>query len=172
MSISLYDATVATFLQTLAALEGVLARGSDYLREHGIDPQEITQSRLHPDMLPFTFQVASVVKHSVGAVQALQSGTFTPPRTPELDYAGLQSAVTEARESLAKISADEVNGYAGRDVQFQLGERTIPFTAEDFLLSFSVPNFFFHASMTYAILRAKGVPLGKRDFLGRLRIKR
>jgi hypothetical protein len=56
-------------------------------------------------------------------------------------------------------------------VRFEVGETKLPFTAEDFLLSFSVPNFYFHASMTYGILRSKGVPLGKRDFLGRLRLK-
>ena len=61
---------------------------------------------------------------------------------------------------------------AGRDVAFQFGERKLPFTAEEFLMSFSLPNFFFHATTAYDILRHKGVPLGKRDFMGRLRIKR
>ena len=64
------------------------------------------------------------------------------------------------------------NSPSGRDVTFQFGDMKIPFVAEDFLLSFSLPNFYFHSSMAYGILRSKGVPLGKRDFLGRLRIKR
>jgi hypothetical protein len=77
--------------------------------------------------------------------------------------------VTETIAELESISADEVNGLEGKDMQFKMGEITIPFTAENFILSFSLPNFFFHATTTYDILRMKGVPLGKRDFLGRLR---
>ena len=66
---------------------------------------------------------------------------------------------------------DEVNGLEGRDMVFQIGERKMPFVAEGFLLSFSLPNFFFHATTTYDILRSKGVKLGKRDFMGALRLK-
>jgi len=172
MSIHLYDSTVATFLQTLGALEGVLARGADHCREQGIELQDITAARIYPDMLPFSYQVTATIGHSVGALEAVRSGTFNPPKHVDLDYAGLQRAVVEARETLTQVSVDEVNASLGRDVKFQLGDRAIPFTAEGFLLSFSVPNFFFHSSMAYAILRGKGVPLGKRDFMGRLRIKR
>jgi uncharacterized protein len=172
MSIDLYHATVATFLQNLGALEGILARGFDHCRDNAIDPQEIVETRIHPDMLPFRFQVICTISHSLGALEGVRSGTYSPPKSPELDYAGLQSAVSDARDNLAKVTPEEVNGFIGRDTQFLFGGRAIPFRAEDFLLSFSLPNFFFHASMTYAILRARGVPLGKRDFLGQMRIKR
>jgi hypothetical protein len=70
------------------------------------------------------------------------------------------------------LKPDAVNALVGRDVAFQFGDRKLPFTAEEFLMSFSLPNFFFHATTAYDILRHKGVPLGKRDFMGRLRIKR
>ena len=66
---------------------------------------------------------------------------------------------------------DDVNALEGKDVVFQLGERRVPFVAEDFLLSFSVPNFHFHATTAYDLLRQRGMPLGKRDYLGRLRLK-
>jgi hypothetical protein len=171
MSASLYDATVTTFIQALGAAEGFLARGFDHCRDHGIDLQEIVEARLHHDMLPFRFQVISTVKHSIGAIEAIRKGVFSPPSTPELDYEGLQQAVTAARTALKAVSADEVNGFSGRDVKFEFRDRSIPFTGENFLLSFSTPNFFFHASMAYGILRSKGVPLGKRDFMGQLRIK-
>ena len=69
-----------------------------------------------------------------------------------------------------KAFADEVNGIEGRDVIFSVGDRKIPFKAEGFLMSFSLPNFYFHATTAYDILRKKGVPLGKRDFLGKMRI--
>ena len=171
MSTSLYDATVTTFIQTLGAAEGFLARGFDHCRDNGIDPQQIVETRLHDDMLPFRFQVISTVNHSIGAIEAIRKGVFSPPTTPELNYEGLQKTVSAAREALRQLSADEVNGFASRDVKFEFRDRSIPFTGEGFLLSFSTPNFFFHASMAYAILRSKGVPLGKRDFMGQLRIK-
>ena len=90
---------------------------------------------------------------------------------PALDFAGLQKQVSEAREELQKLKPDEVNGLAGKDMVFQMRDNKLPFTAEGFLLSFSLPNFYFHATTAYDILRSKGVPLGKRDFLGRLRMK-
>ena len=91
---------------------------------------------------------------------------------PSADYAGLQKLVTGAREELQKVTAEEINDLAGKDIVFEIRDTKIPFVAEDFLLSFSLPNFYFHATTTYDILRMKGVPLGKRDFLGRMRIKR
>jgi hypothetical protein len=171
MSTSLYDATVVTFIQTLGAAEGFLARGFDHCRDNQIDPKEIVETRLHHDMLPFRFQVMSTINHSIGAIEAIRKGVFSPSTAPELDYEGLQKAVTSAREALRGVSADEVNGFVGRDVKFEFRDRSIPFTGDGFLLSFSTPNFFFHASMAYGILRSKGVPLGKRDFMGQLRIK-
>ena len=88
-----------------------------------------------------------------------------------MDYAGLQKVVTEAREALQKVKPEEVDAVQGKDLTFQLPTMKIPFTAENFLLSFSLPNFYFHATTAYDILRTNGVPLGKRDFLGRMRIK-
>ena len=96
----------------------------------------------------------------------------SPGPVPALDYAGFQKAVSEAREALEQIKPDEVNSLEGKDVVFQVGDRKLPFTVEGFLLSFSLPNFYFHATTAYTILRTKGaVPLGKRDYLGRLRSK-
>ena len=85
---------------------------------------------------------------------------------PDLDYAGLQGLVKEARDELAAMSPETVNALIGRDVIFKLGERSMPFKAEWFLMSFSLPNFFFHATTAYDILRHSGVELGKRDFMG------
>jgi hypothetical protein len=171
MTTSLYDATVATFIQTLGAVEGFLGRGLEHCRSNSIDPKEIVESRVYHDMLPFRYQVLSTISHSSGAIEAIKKGVFSPPSPPELSYEELQQAVSTARDALKKLSADEVNALADRDVKFEFRDRSIPFTGGNFLLSFSTPNFFFHASMAYGILRSKGVPLGKRDFMGQLRIK-
>ena len=92
MAFSLYDASVANYLQTLGAVSGFLERGLIYFREQNIDPETIVEARLAPDMLPLRFQIISVAQHSRGAIEAVQSGEFRPPsfKTP-YDYAGLQS---------------------------------------------------------------------------------
>jgi hypothetical protein len=172
MAFSLYDATVANYLQILGAVGGFLEKSLTHFREKGIDPAEIVESRLISDMAPLRFQIVSVTHHSRGAMEAARNGVFVPPTVkPGLDYAALQALVTEARNELAALTPEAVNALEGRDVTFKLGERALPFTAEGFLMSFSLPNFFFHATTAYDILRHKGAPLGKRDFMGRLKLK-
>ena len=80
--------------------------------------------------------------------------------------------VADARTAVNEVTPDELNARASNDLTFKVGDKTIPFTTEDFLLSFSLPNFQFHATTAYDILRSKGVKIGKRDYLGQLRIKR
>ena len=174
MTITLYDATVPSYLQTLAAAQGVLARGLAHCEATGLDPESLVETRLAPDMHPLRFQAVSVMHHSLNALDALASGGFSPP--PDLgplDYAGLQALLAEAQAKVSAIAPDAVNGAADKAVEFRRDGRVMMrFAAADFLLSFSLPNFYFHATTAYDILRMKGVPLGKRDFLGALRIER
>lgn len=173
MAFSLYDASVANYLQILAAVSGFMDKVLAHFTEKGVDPAEIVETRLFPDMLPFRFQVVSLAHHSRGAVNAAMNGVFVPPSgKPDLDYAALQALVKDAHGELAALTPDLVNALIGRDVTFKVGERSMPFTAEGFLMSFSLPNFFFHATTAYDILRHKGTPLGKRDFIGRLTLKK
>ena len=172
MAFSLYDATVANYLQILDAVGGFLEKSLTHFKEKGIDPAEIVQSRLAHDMQPLRFQIVSVAHHSRGAMEAAQTGVFTPPSAkPDLDYSALQALVTEARNELSDLRPEVVNTLVGRDLTFRVGDRALPFTAEGFLMSFSLPNFFFHATTAYDILRHNGAPLGKRDFMGKLKLK-
>ena len=171
MAISLYDLSVASYLQTLGGVIGVLEKGLAHCTANSIDPNEIVETRLIADMLPFRFQVQSVAHHSAGAIEGVKAGVFSPPSGPDLDYSGLQKLVSDAREALSKLTPAEVNALEGRDVTFQLRDFKLPFTAEGFLMSFSLPNFYFHAATTYDILRMKGVKLGKRDYMGQMRMK-
>jgi uncharacterized protein len=172
MAIPLYDLTVASFLQTLGGVSGFLEKGAAYCRDNNLDPEEIVETRLWSDMLPFRFQIISVAHHSRGALEGAKAGAFSPPsETRPLNYAQLQELVAEAREALKALTPAEVNALEGRDVTFQMRDFKIPFTAENFLMSFSMPNFYFHATTAYDILRSKGAPLGKRDFMGAMRMK-
>ncbi len=172
MSISLYEASAALFIQTLSAMEGFLDRGRKHFEEAKIDPAEITETRLFGDMLPFRYQVQASIGHSLGALEGVKGGVFKPPYgTPDTDYAGLQKQVADALAALKALKPDEVDALQDKDVIFNLGDRQLPFVGKDFLLTFSLPNFHFHATTAYDILRMKGVPLGKRNYLGAIKMK-
>src|SRR5262245_22047026 len=134
MATSLYDATVGAFTQTLGGVEGFLSRGVDHCRDNNIDPESIVATRLNENMFPFRFQVTSTVLHSIGAIEGVRKGVFSPVMTPEFDYAGLQKHVAEARAKLKDVTPAEVNSFEGRDMRFEFRDRVIPFTAENFLL--------------------------------------
>jgi len=172
MAIALYDLSVANYLQTLGGVVGFLEKGFDHFAANEVGLGEIVETRLFPDMLPFRFQLQSVAHHSLGAIEGLKRGIFQPsPPGPAYDYRGLQQLIADAQEALQKVTPAEVNELEGKDVVFQFRDFKIPFTAEGFVLSFSLPNFYFHATTAYDILRMKGVPIGKRDYMGAMRLK-
>ncbi len=104
-------------------------------------------------------------------MQGLQKGLFSPPSFAlDKDYAGLQALVAEARDGLAGLGEAEVEALGEKSVVFKLGKNELPFTNQNFLLSFSLPNFYFHATTTYDILRMLGVPIGKMDFIGKMKM--
>ena len=174
MAIPLYDATVAAYLQITRALSGCLDKGLAHCKETGANPEELTGARLYSDMMPLTFQVELVNHHSLPAIEGCKTGVFKPPPLTwsTLDYAGLQKMLADTIAGLEAIPAGEINTLEGRDVTFMAGDRKMSYTIEDFLLSFSVPNFYFHATTAYGILRSKGVKIGKFDYLGKTRMKR
>ncbi len=172
MAISLYDATVVSFLQTVGAARGFLKKGAEHAQANGIALADIVETRLTPDMLPFRFQAICIAHHTQGAIEGVKAGVFAPPSGGDgLDYAGLQKLVDDAHAYLSGLVPADVNALEGKDVAFKLGPNTMPFVAEGFLLSFSLPNLHFHATTAYDILRMKGAPIGKRDYMGRPRLK-
>jgi uncharacterized protein len=172
MSFSLYAATVPSYLQILSAVSELLRKAENFCAEKSITPHEIIEARLAADMFPFCYQVKSTTVHSLGAIDGVRRGVFSPDMTtPPDSFAALEAQVAQTITALRATDAAEVDGFLGRDVRFTFGERHVDFTAENFLLSFSQPNFYFHAATSYDILRWKGVPIGKRDFMGRTRKK-
>lgn len=170
MSFSLYSAFVPSCLQILDGLSGLLDKAETFCSEKGIAPEQIIAARLAEDMQPFAYQVKSTAVHSFGAVEGVRRGVFSPDMTkPPESFAALKTRIGETRAGLEAIAPGEMDGFVGRDMRFTFGERHLDFRAEEFLLSFSQPNFYFHATTAYDILRWKGVQIGKRDFLGRTR---
>ena len=171
MSISFYDTSVGSYQQVLGSVAAILDKGAAFAAENKIGLSEIVATKLRDDMMPFHFQIVSVCHHSWGALQGMRDGRFLPPSFElDKDYQGLQSLVGEAQEGVASISESEVNELAEKSMVFAIGDREMPFTNVNFLLSFSLPNFYFHATTTYDILRMLGAPLGKMDFLGRMKM--
>jgi hypothetical protein len=172
MSLSLYDVTIPTFTQILTALTGVLQKGEAHALEKGMRPDEWAGARLFADMAPLNFQVMQTVHHSSGAIEATKKGVFSPDLTPPPEtLSELKSAVSGALATLAAYRPADINALEGGDMRFEFRDRVMPFTAENFLLSFTLPNFYFHATTAYDILRHNGVPLGKRDYMGMPRLK-
>ena len=173
MALTLYAATVPSYRQILASVAGLLTKAQAFCAERGLAPADIIQARLASDMFPFSFQVRSTVRHSIGAIEGLRRGTYSPDRSPLPEtFAELETLVALAETALAALDPGELETLAEREVLFVSGERRLPFTGENFLLSFAQPNFYFHAATAYDILRWKGVPIGKRDFTGQVRVKR
>ena len=173
MTISLYDVSIASYLQIVPAVNAVMNKAAEHFTAQGTDLDQLLETRLYPDMLPLRFQLLSVVHHSVHVIDAIRGGVFGPGSyDATLGFAAVQQKLETAAKDLAALGVDEVNELSGRPMAFVMGELNLPFSAENFVLSFSLPNLHFHAATAYDIFRQQGLPLGKRDFLGRLRITR
>lgn len=170
MAFTLYAATIPSYLQILSSVSRLVTKAEDHCREARLEPHALIQARLADDMLPFAYQVKSTVVHSVGAIEGVRKGVFSPDTTTPPDtFEDLRERVAQAIAALEAITSDEMEGFIGRDMRFEFGSNVMEFDAEQFLLSFSQPNFYFHATTAYDILRMKGVQIGKRDFNGRVR---
>lgn len=171
MSISLYDTSVKTYLQLLKATQQFLAKGESFCKDNNIEPSDLLNARIHEDMLPLFFQIVSIAHHSLGAIKGIEKGEFNPPVTlKDADYAAHVALINNAIETLESYSEESIEGLMGKAMKFKMGSIEIPFQAENFVLSFSLPNFFFHVTTAYDILRMKGVKLGKMDYLGQMRV--
>jgi hypothetical protein len=185
MATSLYDLSVPTFLQTVRAMAGYLDRAAAHCAETGTDPDSFVGARLYEDMAPFHFQIEAAWHHSVWGIEALKTGAFTPPPlVGPVPFVGLQAMIRNAETALAAFSPEEINRWSGKELNIELHRpldekdawtpwdpRILAFTSETFILSFSLPNFHFHAVTAYDILRWRGVPIGKRDYEGQLRTR-
>ncbi|WP_199556160.1 DUF1993 domain-containing protein [Sandaracinobacteroides hominis] len=172
MTFSLYDAVVPNFRQTIGAAIHILGKAEAWASEQGKSAEEVIGYSLAPDMLPLGYQVKCLPHHSIGGIDGVRAGQFSPDMKPwPTDFAGLKALLQGADEKLAALTAADLEALQDQETAFVFGETRMPFTGANFLLSFSTPNFYFHATTFYDILRSKGVALGKRDFMGRPRLK-
>ena len=165
MAAPLYEASVPVFRQYLGVLAELLRKGEAHAREQGTDPETILEARLAPDMLTLMGQVQRASDHVKGA--AARVAGFEPPSYAD-DERGLAQAhtrITRTLDYMASLPVAAFDGAAERIVTLPGDGRQMP--AAGYLFRFALPSLVFHVSIAYAILRARGVPLAKRDFLGR-----
>ena len=169
MALSFYEISVPTYQQFLRALIGVLDKGEKHCTEKGIDPASILATRLIDDMQPFAFQIMMAVAHSAGAVAAIRGQQR--PRPSAIDsFAGAKKAIEEALAEFEAIEPADLEDAASKLVELKFPGRELKFNGLGYLQTYAMPQFFFHVTTAYDILRHKGVPVGKRDFLGRIQL--
>ncbi|KTC07577.1 hypothetical protein AO387_14745 [Pseudomonas syringae ICMP 11168] len=168
MSISLYAASIPVFQQMLNALSDVLTKAEAYATEKKIQPPALLQARLYPDMLPFTRQVQIAVDFAKGASARLAGVEIPQYDDTETTFAELQTLLAKTLAFIGSITPDQVDGKEGIEIVLRPGtEKEKRLNGQAYLLSYALPQFFFHVTTAYGLLRHNGVEIGKRDFMGK-----
>jgi hypothetical protein len=166
MPIAMYQASVPVFVRGLSIFAIVLNRGETHARETGQDPATLTAARLAPDMLPLTGQVQRASDTSKLALERLTGIVAPRMEDNEQSFADLQTRIDRTMTYLKNFTEVQLEGSETRRVTVKTEKFETSFSGDAYLLTFALPNFFFHITTAYDILRHKGVPLGKRDYLG------
>jgi hypothetical protein len=166
MPISMYKVSVPIFVQLLTALSGVLAKGAAHAQARQIDPAFLLGMRLYPDMYPLTRQVQQATSHPIRACSAL-AGT-EPLHLPntETSFSELESRLANTIDYIKGFKPGQIDGTEDKEIVLKLGGNERKFSGQGLLLNNVLPNFYFHCTTAYDILRHCGVELGKRDFMG------
>lgn len=168
MTISMYDASVGIFVPHLRSLSGLLDKGAAHAEARKFDSAMLLGMRLSPNMYDLAQQVGEACRHAVVAPALLAQREPVALPALEHDMAGLQARIATSIEFIESLPRGEIDAAAERSVAFRLKNGAeLPFTGRTLLLTFSVPQFFFHVTTAYDLLRHAGVELVKRDFLGR-----
>jgi hypothetical protein len=169
MSNSMYAMSVETFIPMLGNLSALLDKAAAFAEAKKIDPAVLLQSRLAPDMLPLTRQVQIACDAAKNSVPRLAGQDPIKIEDNEKTIDELKARVAKTIDYLKTFDAAALNGSETREIKIPARDRTLEFSGLNYLRRFALPNFFFHVTTTYAILRHNGVELGKRDYLDSLR---
>ena len=167
MAISMHSASVPVFVRMLTNMLGWLDKAEAHAKSRGFEPDAYLALRLAPDMLPFSRQIQIASDAVKGCVSRLAGDEAPKWADDEATLDALRARIRKTIEYAQSVPASRIDGSETRKVQLPIGpERTMEFEGEAFLKGFSLPNFFFHVTTTYALLRQAGVQLGKMDYLG------
>jgi hypothetical protein len=166
MSLTLSKASVPAFVRGLNVLSTLLKKGEEHAAQNGIAPETLLGARLADDMLPLSAQVQRASDASKFTIQRLTGGEAPKFDDVETTFAQLQERIAKTIAWLESVDTAQIDAGTDREVSLKFGSFSADFSGESYLLSFALPNFYFHLVTAYDILRNQGVNIGKRDYLG------
>jgi uncharacterized protein len=166
MTTSLYDFTVPALTRSLKNLSSQLDKAKAYAEQRKFDFKALADTRLIGDMLPLTAQIQIASDNAKGAVARLAG--IDPPKHEdnEKTFEELKARIAKTLDFIASVPREQFVGAETRQIVLKFPSMTLTFTGHDYVTKFVLPNFYFHATMAYALLRKNGVELGKADFMG------
>ncbi len=166
MSLSMYQASIPTFVRGLKNLSAILAKASAYAESKKIDQTVLVNARLAPDMFPLARQI-QIASDGVKGCAARLAGVEVPSFPDnEASFADLQERINKTISFIESVKPEQIDGSEEKAIHLKVGGRELDFKGQPYLLEFVIPNFYFHLTAAYAILRHNGLDIGKRDFLG------
>ncbi|AYF86310.1 DUF1993 family protein [Pseudomonas sp. JS3066] len=166
MSLSMYEASIPVLARMLGNLSNILKKAEANAQARGIEPKVFIESRLAPDMYALARQVQIASDMAKGCAARLAGVEVPSWADTETTFEELQSRIAKTQEFIKGIDAAKLEGSEDRTVVLKMRTGDISFSGRDYLLGFALPNFYFHITTTYAILRHNGVDVGKLDYLG------
>ena len=168
MTLSMYQASVPVFIRALKNLIGVLQKGEAFAQAKKIDPAVLINDRLAPDMFTLSRQIqvaTDIARRGVARLAGVEPQKY---EDNEKSFADLYDRINRTIAYLESFQPQQIDGTEDKPISFEIGGNKMNFTGQEMLLNFSIPNVFFHTTVTYAILRHNGVEIGKSDFLGNM----
>lgn len=166
MSISMYQASVPVFVRMLTNLRAVLQKGEAHAQAKNFDPNVLLITRLFPDMFPLTRQVQIATDMAKGAAARLAGQDVPSYPDTEATFAELYARIDRTIDFLKGFKPEQVDGSEQKTITLKMRSGEHSFDGQNYLLHFALPNFYFHVTTAYALLRANGVELSKQDFMG------
>ena len=166
MNISMYQASAPRFVNTLKNLSAILDKAQAYADTKKIDPTVLTSYRLYPDMFTMARQVQVACDTAKGAVARLAGVEVPKHEDTERTLAELKARIAKTIEFIGTIKPAQIDGSEDKDIALKLGRQEVKFKGMQYLLGFAHPNFYFHATTAYDILRHNGLDIGKQDYIG------
>src|SRR6476646_12265371 len=166
MTISMYQASVPAFLSMLKNLAAFLDKAEAFAAEHKIAEDVLLNWRLTPDMFPFTRQVQIAADFAKGTSARLAGAEAPSCADEEASFADPKRRIAKTIAFVKSFKPGDIDGSEDRDITLTVGGQEMHFKGEPYLLRFALPNFYFHATSAYGLMRACGVTIGERDFLG------
>jgi len=166
MTISMYQASAPRFVNILKNLSAILDKAQAHVDAKKIDPTVLTSFRLFPDMLPMSRQVQIATDTAKGAVSRLAGIEIPKYEDTEQTFAELKARIAKTIEFIGTIKPAQIDGSDDKEILLKLGGNEVKFTGMQYLLGHAHPNFYFHVTTAYDILRHNGVEIGKRDYIG------